>query len=160
MTENKAPIYEGIADIYYDMENLEGALENYTNALKYDENNPKLYSRLAMTYWELDLIEQAIIYYSKSIQLNPKYDIAYNNLGVVFLDGLGDTNRAEEYFKGAIELNPTYVLAHFNLARNYEAQNAKIIAAKEYQLALNYNQDKKEIDDEIIKERLHKLFET
>ena len=73
-----------------------------------------------MANWEKDCIEKAIIFYSKAIELDSTYDIAYNNLGVVFLDGLGDATRAIDYFKTAIEINPSYVLAHFNLARSYE----------------------------------------
>ncbi|MBR1617967.1 tetratricopeptide repeat protein [bacterium] len=160
LTQNKAPIYEALADIYYDDENLQKALDYYQRALDEDSENPKLNSRIAMVYWELDFIEKAIIYYSRAIELDNEYDIAYNNLGVVFLDGLGDLERAQTYFLKALELNHQYVLAHFNLARCKEAQGLKIDAAKEYQLALNINQEKRELDSQLIEERLYKLFET
>ena len=160
LAKNKAQVYEAIADIYYDTENLDKAVEYYSLALNEDCENPKIYSRLAMTYWEQDYIEKAIVYYSKAIELDASYDIAYNNLGVVFLDGLGDSKRAMEYFKTAVEINENYVLAHFNLARCHEALNEKIAAAKQYQKALNLNKIKKEIDDELIEQRLYKLFET
>ncbi len=160
LTNNKAQIYEAIADIYYDTEKLDDAVDYYNFALKEDSENPKLYSRLAMAYWEKDEIEKAIIYYSKAIELDSSYEIAYNNLGVVFLDGLDDANRAKQYFKTATEINPDYTLACFNLARSYEALNEKIQAAKLYQKSLNLNKIKKELDDLIIQERLYKLFET
>ncbi len=160
LTKNKAQIYEAIADIYYDNENLDCAIEYYQYALKEDFENPKIHSRLAMAYWEKDCIEKAIIFYSKALELDSTYDIAYNNLGVVFLDGLGDANRAMEYFKNAIEINPNYVLANFNLARCHEMLNEKIIAAKQYQKALNINNVNNEMDSKIIEERLYKLFET
>ena len=107
-----------------------------------------------------DCIEKAIIFYSKAIELDSTYDIAYNNLGVVFLDGLGDATRAMDYFKTAIEINPNYVLAHFNLARSYETINEKISAAKQYQKALNLNKTRNELDSKLIEERLYKLFEA
>ena len=160
LTKNKSQIHEAIADIYYDIENLDNAIEYYNLALNEDLDNPKIYSRLAMAYWEKDCIEKAIIFYSKAIELDSSYDIAYNNLGVVFLDGLGDANRAAEYFKTAIEINPEYVLAHFNLARSHEILNEKITAAKQYQKALNLNKEKNELDNKIIEERLYKLFEA
>ena len=160
LTKNKAQIYEAIADIYYDIENLDSAVEYYQLALNEDCENPKIYSRLAMAYWEQDLIEKAIIYYSRALELDPGYEIAYNNLGVVFLDGLGDAKRACDYFKNAIELNSNYVLAHFNLARSHEALNEKIAAAKQYQKALNINKQTNEFDSKLIEERLYKLFET
>ena len=160
LTKNKSQIHEAIADIYYDIENLDNAIEYYNLALNEDSDNPKIYSRLAMAYWEKDCIEKAIIFYSKAIELDSSYDIAYNNLGVVFLDGLGDANRAAEYFKTAIEINPEYVLAHFNLARSHEILNEKITAAKQYQKTLNLNKEKNELDNKIIEERLYKLFEA
>ena len=160
LTKNKSQIHEAIADIYYDNEKLDNAIEYYQLALKEDENNPKIYSRLAMAYWEQDCIEKSIIFYSKAIELDSSYDIAYNNLGVVFLDGLGDANRAMDYFKNAIGINPQYVLAYFNLARSHEMLNEKIAAAKQYQKALNLNKTRNELDNKIIEERLYKLFEA
>ena len=160
LTKNKSQIYEAIADIYYDISNLDSAVEYYNLALEDDSENPKIYSRLGMAYWEQDEIEKSIIFYSKALELDPGYEIAYNNLGVVFLDGLGDAKRACDYFKNAIELNPSYVLAHFNLARSHEASGEKIAAAKQYQKALNINKQTQEFDSKIIEERLYKLFEA
>ena len=160
LTKNKSQVYEAIADIYYDLENLDSAVEYYNMALEEDSENPKIHSRLAMAYWEKDEIEKAIIFYSRALELDPGYEIAYNNLGVVFLDGLGDAKRAGDYFKNAIELSPSYVLAHFNLARSHEALGEKIAAAKQYQKALNINKQTEEFDSKIIEERLYKLFET
>ncbi len=160
LTKNKSQIYAAMADIYYDAQDLDMASEYYEKALDDDFKNPKLYSRLAMTCWEQDYIERSIMYYTKALELDSSYDIAYNNLGVVFLDGLGDIERAQTHFKTAIEINPDYVLAHFNLGRSLEAQGEKIRAAKAYQKALNLNKEKQEFSEEIIQERLHKLFET
>lgn len=160
LTKNKAQVYEAMADIYYDLEELETSVEYYELALEQDNKNPKLYSRLAMSYWEQDYVERSIMYYSKAIELDPTYDIAYNNLGVVYLDGLGDYSRAQKYFSTALEINPDYVLAYFNLARSLEIEGEKVKAAKLYQKALNLNKDKNEINSEIIEQRLHKLFET
>jgi tetratricopeptide (TPR) repeat protein len=160
LTKNKSQIYEAIADIYYDIEDLDHAIEYYQLALRDDSENPKIYSRLAMANWEKDCIEKAIIFYSKAIELDSTYDIAYNNLGVVFLDGLGDATRAMDYFRTAIEINPNYVLAYFNLARSYETMNEKINAAKQYQKALNLNKAVNELDNKIIEERLYRLFEA
>ncbi len=160
LTENKAQVYQAIADVYYDISNLDEAVNYYEIALQNDVKNPRAYSRLAMAYWEKDSIERAIINYTKAIDLDPEYDIAYNNLGVVFLDGLGDIKRAKTHFETAIDINQAYVLAHFNLARAHEALNEKICAANEYQKALDLNTKNIEMDEEIIRERLFKLFDA
>ena len=160
LTKEKSQIYQAIADIYYDTEDLDKAIEYYNYSLDGDCNNPKAYSRLAMAYWEKDYIEKAIIYYSKAIDLDPEYDIAYNNLGVIFLDGLGDSKRALTYFENAIDINPNYVLAHFNIGRAFEAMGQKIDAAKKYQTAINLNKINPEIDSQMIEDMLYKLFEA
>ena len=136
------------------------ASEFYNCSLDGDCNNPKAYSLLAMAEWEKDDIEKAIIYYSKAIDLDPEYDIAYNNLGVIFLDGLGDAKRALAYFENAVDINPNYVLAHFNIGRAYEMLEQKIEAAKQYQIALNLNKIKPEIESQMIEDMLYKLFEA
>jgi len=160
LTENKAHIHQAIADIYYDLNSLDEAVSHYESALKNDTQNSRAYSRLAMAYWEKDLVEKAILNYTKAIDLDPNYDIAYNNLGVIFLDGLGDTSRAMTYFETAIDINDYYVLAHFNLGRAHEAVGEKICAANEYQKALDLNRKNAEMDEEIIEERLFRLFDT
>ncbi len=160
LTKDKAQIYQAIADIYYDIEDLDKAIEYYNHSLDGNCDNPKAYSRLAMAYWEKDYIEKAIIYYSKAIDLDPEYDIAYNNLGVIFLDGLGDAKRALAYFENAVDINPNYVLAHFNIGRAYETMGQKIDAAKNYQVALNLNKINPEVDSQMIEDMLFKLFET
>ncbi len=90
--------------------------------------------------------EEAIKSYELAIKYNPNYDIAYNNLGVIYLDDLGRVNRAIELFRKAIESNPSYALAHFNLARATSIIGDKIEAAKLYQMAQDINKVTQEID--------------
>ncbi len=156
---NKDEIYQSMADIYYEQEDIDEALKYYLLAVKTGEKNARAYSRLAMVYWECDNIEEAISYYIKAINIDPNYDIAYNNLGVVFLDGLGDAKRALGYLENAIDINPNYVLAHFNCARAYEALDMKIEAANRYQSAMDLNKIIQEIEPTIIEERLFRLFD-
>ena len=88
------------------------------------------------------------------------YDIAHNNLGVIYLDSIKDYERALMCFANAVDLNPSYMLAHFNLGRCYAELNRKVEAATEFQKAIDLNRIHPEIDEEIIQEKLYKLFET
>lgn len=153
-------LYSSIADVYFDMNDLDNCLKYYQKALEFDNENPKLYSRIAMAYWEKDIIEQALNYYHAAIDLNPEYDIALNNLGVIYLDGLGDPDTALGFFDEASEINPDYTLAHFNAGRALEAMGQKTDAAQNYQCALDLNRRTKELDEEDIKSRLWGLFEV
>lgn len=160
LTKNKGQIYLAIADVHYDLDELDTAIRYYEMALRDSAENSRAYSRLAMAYWEKDEIEKAISHYSKAIDLDPEYDIAYNNLGVIYLDGLNDLYRSLTYFEMAIDINPNYVLAYFNCARAHEALGQKIEAANKYQMAIDLNHTKPEMETELIEEKLFSLFDT
>ncbi len=160
LTKNKTEIHLALADIYYDIDDMDEAIKYYTMALEGGLKDAKVFSRLAMAFWERDYVENAIEFYERAIDIEPDYEIAYNNLGVVYFDGLNDPNRAEPCFSAALKLNDNYTMAHFNMARCYETKGDKVLAANEYQRALDLNKIYPEIDDEIIQDRLFKLFET
>jgi len=86
------------------------------------------------------------------------YEIAYNNLGVVYLEGSGDIKSALEAFSKAIKNNPNYALAYYNKGRAYEAVKNHAEAANYYQMAIDLNVLTNELDGEEIEERLHRLF--
>ena len=160
LTKNKTEIYLSLADVYYDIEDMDEAIKYYTLAIEGGYKDAKVFSRLAMAFWERDYVENAIEFYNRAIDIEPDYEIAYNNLGVVYFDGLNDAERAKPCFEAALKLNDNYTMAHFNMARYYETKGNKVSAANEYQYALDLNKVYPVIDDEIIEERLFKLFET
>lgn len=95
-----------------------------------------------------------------AIKYNKNYDIAYNNLGVIYLDDLGRVNKAIELFKNAVDANPNYALAHFNLARATSIVGDKVEAAKLYQTAQDINKITQEIDPRDIADKISELFES
>ena len=103
--------------------------------------------------------EEAIKSYELAIKYNENYDIAYNNLGVIYLDDLGRVKQAADLFKKSIECNPNYALAHFNLARAIAITGDKIEAAKLYQVAQDINKITNEIDPQDILDKINALFE-
>ncbi len=160
LTKDKGPIYTLFGDIYFDDENMDMAIKYYNMGLMDGIKDSKIYSRLAMAYWEKNSVQDAIDCYNLAIEVDKNYDIAHNNLGVIYLDSLNDTERALSCFVEAVDLNPDYMLAHFNLGRCYASLNRKVEAATELQKAIDLNRITNEIDEEIIQEKLYKLFET
>ena len=160
LTKDKGPIYTLFGDIYFDDNNMDLSIKYYNMALLDGIKDPKMYSRLAMAYWEKNSIQDAIDCYNLAIETDINYDIAHNNLGVIYLDNIKDYERALSYFVNAVDLNPSYMLAHFNLGRCYAELNRKVEAATEFQKAIDLNRIHPEIDEEIIQEKLYKLFET
>ena len=104
------------------------------------------------------MLFRSIVSYHRAIELNPEYDIAQNNLGVIYLDGLGTPEEALIYFKAAIDVNPNYTLAYFNAGRSLQAMGDNNEAADYYQMAMDLNRLTTELDEEEIKERLYGLF--
>ena len=61
-----------------------------------------------------NLLKKLLIY-------NPKFELAYVNLGSIKID-LDKLSEAEELFLSAIEINENYNYAYRNLFRLYEKQ--------------------------------------
>ena len=138
---------------------IDNAIRAYCEAINTNSENYRAYSKIGLALWENDLIEEAMVALHKSIDLNPHFDIAQNNLGVIYLDGLGCAQDALPFFEKAIELNPSYTLAYFNAGRANEMIGEKTQAAEYYQMALDMNKITEDIQDSDITERLHSLFE-
>lgn len=138
---------------------IENAIRSYCDAISTEPDNFRAYSKAGLALWEKDMIEEAIISYHKSIDLNPNFDISQNNLGVIYLDGLGCAEDALPFFEKAIEVNPSYTLAYFNAARANEMLGNKTQAAEYYQMALDMNKLTEDLNESDIQQRLHSLFE-
>lgn len=151
-------LHLALGDVYMACGDLDNAIRTYCEAIKVDENKYSAYSKVALALWEKGLVEESVISYHKAIELNPDFDIAQNNLGVVYLDGFKDAQKSVEYFKRAIEINPSYTLAYFNLARAYEELHEENDAADYYQMALDLNKLTEEMKEEDILEKLYGLF--
>ena len=152
--------YIAIGDIYFDSDNLDEAIKAYCDAIKIAPDNPKVYGKAGIALWESDFLEEAIVAYSKAIKLKPDYTTAMNNLGVIYLDGIGNTKEAARLFEEALAIDPDYLLANFNLARAYQAQGNIMMAAQYYQIALDLNKNSEELDEKEIKQRIHSLFDV
>ena len=149
-----------IGDTYFSIDEFDNAIKAYCDAIKINPENAKAYCKCGMALWEKDYTEEAIVAYHKAIALNPEYAIAYNNLGVIYLDDIGNVNEAADLFSKAINCNENYTLAFFNLGRCYALLGENTKAAKFFQKSLDLNSVSRDLDDDDIKFRLHKLFEV
>ncbi len=149
-----------LGDLYFSQDDYDSAIKAYCDAIKLNPENAKSYSKCGMALWEKDYMEEALVAYHKAIEIDPEYAVALNNLGVIYLDGIGNVREATELFKQAIKVNADYTLANFNLARAYQASNEPMLAAKFYQIALNLNKLTNELEEDDIQNRLFELFEV
>jgi len=138
---------------------LDKAIKTYCDAISVEPENYLSYAKAGLALWEKDYLEEAIVAFHKSIEINPNFEIAQNNLGVVYLDGIGDPKASIEYFKNAIEINPNYTLAYFNLGRAYQIIGDKALAAEYFQMTLDLNKITEEMEEKDIRKRIYELFE-
>jgi len=158
LTPEDIDIYVNLGSAFYDKEDIDNALTVYRNALDLEPENAKIHCNLGFLFWGKGDIDEAIKEYNLAIEYDKNYDIAYNNLGVIYLDDLGRVRQAVDLFKKSIESNPNYALAHFNLARAIAITGDKIEAAKLYQIAQEINKVTGEIDPQEIMDKINELF--
>lgn len=153
-------IYLSLGDVYMAEGDLEKAIRTYCDSISVNSEDYRAYAKAGIALWEKDYVEEAIVSYHRAIDLNPEYEIAQNNLGVIYLDGIGTPEEALGYFKRAIEINPNYTLAYFNAGRAAQMLGEFNEAAGYYQMALDLNILTQELEEDDIKDRLYGLFNT
>lgn len=157
---NNYELHISLGDIHMAEYDLDKAIRAYCDAILLNPEDYRGYFKAGTALWEKDYLEEALVAYHKAIELNPENAYAQNNLGILYLDGLGDAEEALEYFEEAIALNANYTLAYFNAGRASQMLDFTNDAANYYQMAIDLNKVTNELDEEDIIRRLHKLFEA
>lgn len=155
---NNIDIQLSLGDLFMAQNDLDKAIKTYCDAITADPLNFMAYAKAGLALWEKDYLEESVVAFHKSIEINPDFEIAQNNLAVVYLDGYGDPKTSLEYFENAIRINPNYTLAYFNIARAYQAIGDKSKAAEYYQMTLDLNKITEELSQKDIEKRIHDLF--
>lgn len=158
LNPNDIDIYLNLGNVFFEKGSYDNALIVYKKALESSPYNARLHCNLGYLYWGKGNIDEAIKEYEKAIKYDNTYDIAYNNLGVIYLDDLGRVKKAIELFEQAKKYNPNYALANYNLARSIAITGDKVEAAKLYQIAMDINSYTQELDPKDIEEKIQDLF--
>lgn len=158
LNPNCADIYISMGDVFAKTGDNDLAIKNYCDAIKVDETSFEAYSKCAMALWNNDYLEEAVIAYNKALKINPDSAIVFNNIGVIYLDGIGNTEYALECFENAYDIDNEYTMAVFNLGRVHQKLGNTTLAAEFYQDALTLNEVSHDLDEKEIKERLYSLF--
>lgn len=151
--------YINLGSVFYDKGDYANSQMIYRIALELDPTNARLHCNLAYLLWGKGETDESIKEYKLALKYDPNYDIAYNNLGVLYLDDLGKVKEAIDCLESAIKANPNYALGYYNLGRAMVVCGDKMEAARLYQIALDINKITNEIDSAEIQERLNSLFE-
>ncbi len=114
-----------------DLQDEEGAQEQWEKALALNAKDPAVYNNLANLYGHIGPVKKAFDYYAKAIELNPKESLYYYNFGTtVYLfrkDAREHFNLTEqqvyakalELYSQALKLDPTNFPLASDVAQTY-----------------------------------------
>lgn len=108
----------------------QGWLET-AQAVSYQALAEEKQTRQAALHWShigyLNSLRQhwgkAVGAYEQALQLDKNMDVALNNLGVIYMDCLGQAEQAKPLLERAVVANPAYATAFFNLGRYLNEHN-------------------------------------
>ena len=149
-----------LGDIYMETDDIDSAIKAYCEAIKLNQNRASTFNKCAMALWKKDYLEEAVIACTKAIQADVDYYPAYNNLGVIYLEGLHNLKEAKKLFQDALNIKRDYVMAHFNMGRVLKEQGKFVEAANSFQTALELNEIEAELDSNDIRKKLYSLFDV
>ncbi|MEJ2593927.1 MAG: tetratricopeptide repeat protein [bacterium] len=104
--------YEAGVD-YYEMGDLDNALNQFKSSLDYFPENSKAAHYLARIYFEKGEKTLALSYYEDAVELDPKDSVSLLAIGQVYFD-MREYDQAMKYYNEAIESAPYYGLAYYN----------------------------------------------
>src|SRR5262249_23180472 len=120
---------------YYDKDDNERAIADYTKALELSPNYASAYNNRGNAYAAKGELDRAIADYDKAIKIDAKDPFRWNNRGLAWKrKGLYD--RAIPDFDQAIKIDPAYTAAYTNRGQTYEEKGDIERAKEDYRHAL------------------------
>lgn len=119
----KASIYNNIALIYEQQDEILKAIEMYKKSLIYNNNDPVIYTNIGTLFYRQGKKEKAEEMYKKAIELNPEYVACHYRLGQLYSMKENKTAEAEHHLQKCIEYDPKNFRAYGELAVLYSRQS-------------------------------------
>lgn len=108
-------------------------------AKKIEPDNSTVWYYLRFYYDRISEADKAIKCYEKAIELNPRYFVAYRNIGHCYLIKRRNYYQAEDYYTKAIRINPKrYPQIHKNCGIAREKSGKTIEAIGDYEKYIKY----------------------
>lgn len=107
--------------------------QDSTDNVKADlREQARLYRSQGLQLQRIGNLDEALSLYQKAAQLDPRFIVAYNDMGIIY-EAKGLPKQAEQSYLKAIELEPGYLSSYSNLALFYESQREFDKAARYWQ---------------------------
>jgi Flp pilus assembly protein TadD len=119
------------------------AITEASALIRQNSQDSEAYRARGVAYRKKNAYDRAIEDLTKAIRFDPQSALAYNNRGMVYLNGKKDDDSAIEDFSEAIRLNPQYTDAYANRGLAYEMKRDYDRAIADYDrvLAINPNDE-------------------
>jgi len=138
--EPRVVIQNHLADLYFDTQDYQKAVEAYEAVLKVSYQDVNVFVRPVWLYNDyLNDPQSALRLSQAAMEAFPESAMSYNLVGWSYIN-LEDYKNAEAYLNRAIVLDPKLAAAHQNLGRLYEARVMNDMALASYKKA--YELDK------------------
>ncbi len=121
--------YFGRATAYRELEQMEKAISDYSQAIRLKADSPVAYHDRALCEMRLGLDQRAADDYDQALRIDPERPRSWNGRGLIYLKR-GGYKKAKDYFTRAIELNKNFYEAYQNRARA-ELKLNETVAAEE-----------------------------
>ncbi|MGD9502463.1 MAG: tetratricopeptide repeat protein [Methyloceanibacter sp.] len=121
-------------------DDVDGAIDDYTEALRIDAKNIAAFNDRGELYRRKGDYDRAIEDYGEAIALDPKQPVPINNRGLAY-ESKGEHGRAIADFDAAIGLDPTSAKYLANRGNAYRAKGEPGRAKEDYTKALSLNPD-------------------
>ena len=119
------------AQINYSLDNLDGALDDYSYAIDHDSRNMIAYYNRAVLRTEINDVNRAIEDFSMVLKLNPlDYRTLYNR--AILYKNIHDFDNALADITKVIEVLPDFPVAHFVRSEIYKEMGQERKANQEY----------------------------
>ena len=120
------------------------SIDYYNSAIEIEPNNIEAHRNKGLYYHFRSNYVSARKAFKKIIEIDSNFEETYFNIGNTFLGQFDRENRKDEYldsaffyFSRAIEINPYYVQSIHNIGLCYEIRGKIDLAKKNYQKAIN-----------------------
>jgi tetratricopeptide (TPR) repeat protein len=158
MTDLMSSYYAGIAGSQANLHKHDQAIKNYSEAIKYSQNNANLFLKRGLSFVAQTELQNGLQDFTQAIGLDAKNFDAYYNRGLVNKK-LGQFPAAISDFNQAIKIQPTNAASIFGRGNCYEANNSLNDAVRDYKKALELEPKNQEYSRQFVVAR-EKLYEA